>query len=341
MKYASLLLVRADGLPVGYGSEGFPACTDGEGLKRYGKLVPGTYWLHNVELRASQYGQVDYQAPSRRIRVKVAPGRDNVVEVPLHAVQREQDEIKRRWPFIATGRATDGQGRPVAGVEVRACCGVGTLWPTGKCFTEKDGRYTLRFKGGVWYAGTKHGVSLQAATLFASKSGYYERNLCRHGGLGMTDREVTEGETRYYAGLARLGEPYRLDFVMLPAATIKGRIVDQTGRAVPGQKLYISGEELPPSSNVLSSATTDKQGRFAIDRVPLKPYWFELNLYPIRKTPRSSPVRFSKPSPHEVLLTYDRKRLVLNCKLVASPSTDPATQAVRIGEPVQQEEDKQ
>ena len=157
----------------------------------------------------------------------------------------------------------------------------------------------------------------------------------------MTDREVTEGETRYYAGLARLGEPYRLDFVMLPAATIKGRIVDQTGRAVPGQKLYISGEELPPSSNVLSSATTDKQGRFAIDRVPLKPYWFELNLYPIRKTPRSSPVRFSKPSPHEVLLTYDRKRLVLNCKLVASPSTDPATQAVRIGEPVQQEEDKQ
>ena len=145
VKYASLLLVRADGLPVGYGSEGFPACTDGEGLKRYGKLVPGTYWLHNVELRASQYGQVDYQAPSRRIRVKVAPGRDNVVEVPLHAVQREQDEIKRRWPFIATGRATDGQGRPVAGVEVRACCGVGTLWPTGKCFTEKDGRYTLRF----------------------------------------------------------------------------------------------------------------------------------------------------------------------------------------------------
>jgi hypothetical protein len=43
------------------------------------------------------------------------------------------------------GEIRDARGRPVAGVELVAHCGVGTLRPTSRTTTALDGRYRLKF----------------------------------------------------------------------------------------------------------------------------------------------------------------------------------------------------
>ncbi|MHC4599370.1 MAG: carboxypeptidase-like regulatory domain-containing protein [Planctomycetota bacterium] len=189
--------------------------------------------------------------------------------------QQDPEDPGNRW--IVTGRVTDEHGRGMAGVEVSASCGSGTLLPTGEIRTDENGDYTLKFGPGILFAGGKAG--LQAAVIFAMKEGYYDRNLCRQGGLWMADGPLGQSEqTKYYAKDTVLPDsPRRLDFVMVRAAVIEGILVDESGRPLPGMKLWLTGKELPPACSVLAGTNADGQGRFRFDRVPVGFAWrFEL-----------------------------------------------------------------
>lgn len=83
-------------------------------------------------------------------------------------------------PWMARGTVTDVQGQPVAGAEIIAHCGWGTLLPTGKAVSGADGSYELRFGPGVH---TKNFEGVQAATISVHKPGYFETNLYRQGDL--------------------------------------------------------------------------------------------------------------------------------------------------------------
>ena len=61
VKHASFLLVRSDGLPIARASTRVHRHTNTQGVRRYTKLTPGTYWLHDVKKRASVYGDNDYR----------------------------------------------------------------------------------------------------------------------------------------------------------------------------------------------------------------------------------------------------------------------------------------
>jgi len=50
-------------------------------------------------------------------------------------------------PWRAFGLVTDQDSRPIAGVEVSAHCGYGTLRNTGSATSGVDGRYALKFAG--------------------------------------------------------------------------------------------------------------------------------------------------------------------------------------------------
>ena len=332
LRYVGMRLLRSDGLPIGFMNSGFRHSTDAQGLAVYGALPPGTYWLCDVEKRAFYYGDPRYTPLEERIRVDVAPEKESTIQISVHAGQPDQSEIEKRWPFCVTGRVADADGNPVVGVGVRAHCGWGTLRLTGKTLSNSDGGYVLRFGPGVHTVDRSAGklrTGLQAASIHAGKPGHYEQNLCRHGSLGMTDRAVSGGEARKFAGIVVLGKPYRLDFVVLPAAMIKGRMVDQTGRAVSTQEFWISGKELPPASSVLRGVLTDKGGRFVIGSVPLKPWWFQL------RTPRRStlfgllksggvslttkPIAFTQSGQYQVELRYNRRAPSLTCRLVSGP----------------------
>jgi len=71
-------------------------------------------------------------------------------------------------------------------------------------------------------------------------------------------------------------KPHRLDFVMVPAASVRGGLIDARGKPIANQRLSVKGEHSWPSTNVLVSARTDAQGKFQVDVLPTgQPLWFE------------------------------------------------------------------
>src|SRR5690349_1447248 len=73
----------------------------------------------------------------------------------------------------AFGRVTDHDGKPLAGVEVAAHCGMGTLRRTGVATSGADGRYALDFGPGILFLRASRPIP-QAATIAAHRAGYFE-----------------------------------------------------------------------------------------------------------------------------------------------------------------------
>jgi hypothetical protein len=72
-------------------------------------------------------------------------------EAAAAAKRTRSDDAKanpqRLWTIV--GAVTDGEARPLEGVEIRASCGWGTLRPTGETVSDQQGKYTLRFGPGM------------------------------------------------------------------------------------------------------------------------------------------------------------------------------------------------
>lgn len=172
-------------------------------------------------------------------------------------------------PWSAQGTVVDENGDPLPGVELRAFTGVGSLRMGGHTTTDEKGRYVLGFhpsmRGG--------GQGMQAATIYAVKDGYFELNLCRQGDCvaAMEKPESFPGENNPWgASEERLflpGEVKELNFQMAPAANLKGVLTDARG-PLAERKIYVTGADLPPSSNVWDSTKTDDEGRFQFADLP-------------------------------------------------------------------------
>ncbi|HVX14989.1 MAG TPA: M56 family metallopeptidase [Pirellulales bacterium] len=161
----------------------------------------------------------------------------------------------------AFGRVTDGDGRPLAGVEIVAHCGPATLRRVATTTSGEDGRYELDF--------IPNG---QVALISARKAGCFEGNLNRQGNCAIVETMPDESELkgrRITEDRVFLPErPLEIDFVMQPAARAAGRLVDEQGRPLAGSTVSLKGPELPPGMNVMSDAQTDEQGRFTLDGIP-------------------------------------------------------------------------
>ncbi|MHC4397012.1 MAG: hypothetical protein ACYS1A_15320 [Planctomycetota bacterium] len=220
----------------------------------------------------------------------------------------EVEGEKNKYPFSVFGKVADQNGEPLAGVEIRANCGMGTLFRTGETTTDENGQYVLRFGPGILaidentkeqYAG------LQAATIHVSKVGYYEENLCRHGGLFMDSKQPqTDNVWGADPDMVVLPhKPYKLDFVMVPAATIEGKLLNKSDKPITGKRFSITGNELYPSSSALANIETDEKGEFTVDNVPCKPFWFAMG-HP-RRGLRTELLNINSPRVYQVELLYD------------------------------------
>jgi len=174
-------------------------------------------------------------------------------------------------PFVVQGKVVDQAGKPLEGVEVNASCGMGSLFHTGSAKTNAAGEYRLAFSAGAAVAGTKLGVGTQVATISPRLSGWYEIHLGRKGNLLMSDAkdQLKPDDTKAYAGVVGANEPYTLDFVMARSATIRGRLVNEFGKPLKGVEIQLTGNILPPSCSILAAATTDDDGKFTFDSVPV------------------------------------------------------------------------
>ncbi len=204
--------------------------------------------------------------------------------------------------WSAEGRVTDADGKPLADVEISVHAGHGTLRRTGFTKSGADGRYEVKFSRGM--LGTVDSPNLQVAQITAHLPGHVEVNLSRHGNGAMALRDVPEEDLQGWGikkaiGLALPDKPRKVDFVMVPAVRIEGRLVgtgafsglkpdaarkmnpilprgpympyDKTPLA--GWRVRITGDRLPPGSSIWDSATTDKDGRFVFENVPAGFEW--------------------------------------------------------------------
>lgn len=184
-------------------------------------------------------------------------------------------------PWLATGRVTDADGKPLPGVTVRAHTGIGSLKNSGTAVTDADGKYVLKFGPGVWSENRK---MVQAATISVSLAGHTEKNLHRQGdcvaALEKPDGEIGWGG-KTDEDLFLPGKPIEIDFVMVPAARLQGRIVTEDGRRPEGLRVSLTGKDLPPSSSVVTNTKTDKDGRFELSGIPAG-FAFQLLIEPAK-----------------------------------------------------------
>lgn len=237
---------------------------------------------------------------------------------------RKKGLANPRKVFSVYGIVTDERGNPLPDVKVSASCGRGTLFRTGETITGENGHYELYFGPGIRFRikdTDPWGAGFQAATIYAQKSGLYEANLCQHGHLAMSGRadyaDYYEKQMKYYKGVVLPDKPYRLDFVMLPAATIRGKLIDKKGSPVSSEEIWLAGNELYPSTSALETIQTDKDGMFTVDSVPCKSFWFTHRYK--RDEVKTRSINFSQPGEYEITLVYDKPvfgRPTLTCTSV-------------------------
>ena len=193
------------------------------------------------------------------------------VPVPQTEKKAASHSEQPRGKWRAFGRVMDQAGQPLAGVEVSAHCGYGTLRRTGLAISGEDGRYELSFGPGISYV-DRNGTPTQAATITAHKPGYFEENLNRQGDCVAADvlpsEKAIESRGSRKDRVFLPDRPLELNFVMRPAGRVAGRLVDEQGQPLVRYSVALSGGDLPPSSSVMCWAETDKRGRFSLKDIP-------------------------------------------------------------------------
>jgi hypothetical protein len=238
------------------------------------------------------------------------------------------ENLREGWRVV--GQVTDSEGHPMPGVEVLAHCGEGTLRVTGRATTNEQGAYDLRFGPGILMMNPDDPVSIQAATISPHKPGYFEENLHRQGDLYMAYRPPQPED---WPGWLRPehsdqpfepdcfvlpGQPRSVDFVMVPAAQVRGRLLDGAGQPVTQTYVSLSGDELPPSSSAVASVKTDEDGAFTLAEVPTKSYWFSVRNARGQET-RTETFAFARPGPYTVELVQDTSAARLELRVLSRP----------------------
>jgi hypothetical protein len=203
-----------------------------------------------------------------------------------------------RW--VVYGRVTDGQGNPVTSATVVVYSGFHTMLKNGPTTTDVNGEYRLAF--GPGHLVLNGGVKGQGVHVCARKEGFYERNLSRHGEFRMADSEDQLDDSEKASSRFVFPDvPKRVDFVLVSAATIQGRVVDPKGNPVADLRFYIDSADCGPGASVLGMFTTDSNGRFTVGEIPLQECWFR-PWTPGKPGPDSNALSFSRSGEYSIEL---------------------------------------
>ncbi len=254
-------------------------------------------------------------SPDGRQLLWVDRGRFGVVSIDAPGLTGETPATPT-GRYCVTGKIVDESGKPLEGVSVRVARGMGTLFTGDPLLTDAQGRYEIHFGPGMF--STSGGPNLQAATVYASKSGYAEVDLCRGGNLGMAEyRPKDRSEKDWgFIGIVYPDHPYELNFKMEAASDIDVTAVDREGKPLAGYSVDLDGDVLPPSSSLFASSKTDDRGRVKFTEVPRQAFWFSIGR---RSEYRTDPIKFDKAGKYQVQLKYDDIGGVLTAVSTSGP----------------------
>ncbi|MBL9124911.1 MAG: TIGR03067 domain-containing protein [Planctomycetaceae bacterium] len=202
----------------------------------------------------------------------------------------EKSQNDRRNPWSVFGRVTDAEGRPVEGVKVRAATGYGTLRTAGAATTDSKGEYEFRF-GSSFFLVEPTEPYCVAASIFASKPGFSEKNLCRQGGCvaavsSQPEEEIDLAKVNTWGQPAERvflpGVAKEINFVLAPAGRVAGRVLGADAKPLVNYSVCLTGKDLPPSSSVLAQVRTDAAGQFSIENIPTG-YAFQFLIEPPKR----------------------------------------------------------
>lgn len=208
--------------------------------------------------------------PESDLRAVLSGCKSTGVLVPQPA---KGDEAVRPWRAI--GRVTDGEGKPRAGVTVRAMTGIGTLRLGGSGITDETGRYDFRFGFGLPMANDEDGkpsAQTQYALISVQLDGHFEKTFCQQGSGIASLQPVSADEAKQWGvepGQVCLPDkPREVNFVMLPAARLSGTLIGEDDQPLKDYSVSLTGDKLPPGSEVIAQVATDENGRFEIRQIP-------------------------------------------------------------------------
>jgi hypothetical protein len=202
---------------------------------------------------------------------------------PPHAVEDPNAAAAARL-WCVTGKVTDLSGNPLPDVAMQAFseCGNTTV-PSPEVKTNEAGEYSLWFGSTIDLPADKDGapsVSLRRVAIRAHRSGWCERSLGHRGMLWMASmRPPEDNRARIDPSEVVLpGQPGHVDFVMLPAASVNGVVLDVAGRPMAQRTLWLVRAENSMVADVrmgevIAGAETDAEGRFAFADLPRVDAW--------------------------------------------------------------------
>lgn len=169
---------------------------------------------------------------------------------------------------VATGTVRNAKGEPLAGAEVWAATGMGSLFSHGPAITDKNGKYRLEFSPRL----NSEAPNFQMANITARLPGHAEKNLNRHGLGHMASRELTQEELTQLGAEAKTvalpGKPREVDFVMVAADSMEGILRNEAGKRLNDCRVWLTGDDMPPGASAVCVTKTDAIGRFKMENVP-------------------------------------------------------------------------
>ncbi len=307
------VLTRPDGLPMVPWIEGRWSTWSRGDRFTYPRLVPGRYTLQ-VDGSPTRYGDANYMPEQDPIAVEIPKDRDTQLTVKLKSVPLAEAEIRRRWPWVVTGKVTDSQGKPLEGVTVYVNR---NFMEESKTQTDKDGRYIVRFTvdGHMFDKGRNCWLTIpRAVIVLPFKPGMAERDLYEQGEVMVAEQVPPPYglQGKKPADFVLPDQPRRIDFVMVPAVTLEGRLRDASGSAVADTYVGLRGDTFPPSRSFrgdLGGMRTDAEGRFHIDAVPVNRAWWLTTRVSVEgrwRDVRTPPFVFASPGRYKIDLEHSK-----------------------------------
>jgi hypothetical protein len=99
-------------------------------------------------------------------------------------------------------------------------------------------------------------------------------------------------------------QPREVNFVLTPAATLRGKLIAHPGNELEGQSVYLTGDDLPPGCSVLKQFETGDDGKFEIADIPVgRPWRFGMRVGGTWQEVETEPFTLDEPGIHNCELT--------------------------------------